>query len=216
MTQGGGSKASFISLDNGRQFTVQYNPAQFSVTKALTWEETKNQGLDVNSVQFQKGAPMTATFDLYFDTTGDGSDVKSSWTDGLLSLTKADVTPAQGEPSELGKMRPASFQFVWGSFEMDCVIESISVTFLMFGADGTPIRAKAAVKLKEWKPPDFGDSSGGFSWDSDKLQLVEVQGGQTLSQVASQNNSDWRQLALDNGITDPLADLTGDTLVFRT
>ena len=38
----------------------------------------------------------------------------------------------------------------------------------------------------------------------------------TLSQVASQNNSDWRQLALDNGITDPLADLTGDTLVFRT
>ena len=47
------------------------------------------------------------------------------------------------------------------------------------------------------------------------IQLIEVQGGQTLTQVAASNNTDWRQLATDNGITDPLEELVGETLTFR-
>lgn len=216
MSQGGGSKASFRSLDDGRQFTVQYNPAQFTVTKALTWEESKQQGIDQNSVQFQKTVPMTASFDLHFDTTGEGGDVHTQWVGALLALAKPEVQPAQGEPTELTKKRPRAFQFVWGSFEMECVFEAINVTYLMFAADGTPVRAKATVKLKEWKAGDYDGSGSGFAWDTDKLQLVQVQGGQTLTQVAQQNNTDWRQLAEDNGITDPLAELTGATLYFRS
>jgi len=215
MSQSGGSKASLTSLDDGKVFEVQYNPKEFQVSKSLTWQESEEQGQSRNSVQFQKGAPMTAQFDLYFDTTGDGSNVQTSWVYPLLGLCNATVTPQTGEAKELTKKRPRAFRFEWGGFEMECVIENISVTYLMFSADGTAVRARAQVKLKEWTPPEFDGESGGFAWDTDKVQLVEVSGGQTLSQVADSNNADWRQIAEDNGISDPLQDLTGSTLYIR-
>ena len=214
MSQSGGDKATLTSLDDGKFFEVQYNPKEFQVTKALTWQESEEQGQSRNSVQFQKGAPMTASFDLYFDTTGEsgGGNVQTQWVFPLLGLCNATVTPATGEAKELEKKRPRAFRFEWGGFSMDCVIEQIAVTYLLFASDGTAVRARASVKLKEWTPPDFDGDAGGFSWDTDKVQLVEVSGGQTLSQVADANNADWRQIAEDNGITDPLEDLTGSTL----
>lgn len=216
MSQSGGSKATLTSLDDGVVFEAQYNPKEFSVSKSVTWQESEEQGDVRNSVQFQKGAPMTASFDLYFDTTGDGGNVQAQWVSPLLGLTNADIQPAQGEAAELDKRRPRAFRFEWGGFSMDCVVEQISVTYLMFSQDGTPIRARASVKLKEWYPPDFGGTAGGFAWDTDKIQLVEVSGGQTVSQVADANNADWRQICEDNGISDPMEDLTGLTLYIRS
>lgn len=214
MSQSGG-KATLTSLDDGKTFEVQYNPKEFTVTKAVTWQESEEQGQARNSVQFQKGSPMTASFDLYFDTTGDGGNVQTQWVYPLLGLTNATVTPATGEAKELDKKRPRAFRFEWGGFAMDCVIEQINVTYLMFAQDGTAIRARASVKLKEWTPPEFDGEAGGFAWDTDKIQLVEVSGGQTVSQVADSNNADWRQVCEDNDIDDPMSDLTGTTLFIR-
>lgn len=218
MSLSGGNKATLTSLDDGTTFEVQYNPKEFTVSKGLTWSESKEQGDSANSVQFQKGAPMTASFDLYFDGTGTSppSNVAEQWVSPLLALTKAEIQPSQGEAAELEKKRPRAFQFTWGSFEMQCVIEQVNVTYLMFAQDGTAIRARASIRLKEWKQPDWGGTAGGFAWDTDKLQLVQVRGGQTVTQVASSNNVDWRTLASDNGITDPLEDLTGAVLTVRT
>lgn len=218
MSLTGGSKATFTSIDDGLTFEVQYNPKEFSVAKGLTWTDSKEQGDDKNSVQFQKGAPMTASFDLYFDTTNSNppGNVVEQWVSPLLALTKAEIQPADGEAAELDKQRPRAFNFTWGSFELQCVIEQISVTYLMFAADGTAVRARASVKLKEWKPPSLGGGGGGGAWGTDKLSLVQVKGGQTVTQVAASNNVDWRRLAEDNGITDPLEDLTGAVLTIRT
>jgi len=61
-------------------------------------------------------------------------------------------------------------------------------------------------------------SSGGGSsatWGTDKLQLVSVSGGQTISQVADALGVDARDLMAANGITDGLADYTGQTLLAR-
>ena len=56
MSLSGGDKATLTSLDDGKFFEVQYNPKEFQVTKALTWQESEEQGQSRNSVQFQKGA----------------------------------------------------------------------------------------------------------------------------------------------------------------
>lgn len=216
MSQSGG-KATLTSLDDGKSFTVQYNPKEFNVSKALTWQESEEQGPAKNRVQFQKAAPMTASFDLIFDTTDhDGGNVQSEWINPLLKLTNADVQPSQGEAKELSKKRPAAFRFEWGGFSMDCVVEQISVQYLMFASDGTAVRARASVKLKEWIPIEFDGSTSGMRWDADRVELVEVTGGQSLSQVAEARGADWRQVAEDNGIDDPLADLTGMTLYIRS
>lgn len=216
MSQSGG-KATFKSLDDGKTFAVQYNPREFTVDKALTWEEAKTQGQSGNPLQFQKGAPMTASMELYFDTTGDDppANVQKVWVDQLLSLTNADIQPAQGEPAELTKQRPRAFQFTWGTFTMKCVIESINVTYLMFASTGEAIRARATVKLKEWMPEKFSGGGSSKTWGTDKLQLVQVSGGQTVSQVADSLGIEVRVLMEDNGITDGLADITGVTLLAR-
>lgn len=216
MSQSGG-KATFTSLDDGKTFPVQYNPREFTVDKALTWEESKTQGKSSNPLQFQKGAPMTASMELYFDTTADDppGNVQSVWVDKLLSLTNAEVPPAQGEPAELSKLRPRAFEFTWGTFSMKCVIESINVTYIMFDATGNAIRARATVKLKEWISEDFAGGGSSGTWGSEKLQLVQVSGGQTVSQVADALGVDVRDLMADNGLTDGLADYTGQTLLAR-
>ena len=223
MNPTGGDKAFFQSLDEARmKFTVQYNPKEFQVNKAMTWEEAKTQGLAVNPISFQKGAPMTASFDLLFDTTGESSpvNVQDAWVSGLLSLTNATATPGDGEESELQKKRPHALIFTWGSFTMKCVVESINVTYLMFASSGEALRARCSVKLKEWthilKKDDvenrskFGASTGGKSWGTGSIVLVGS--GQSLSQIAQSSGSDMRSVAAANGITDPLADLTGREL----
>ena len=217
MSQSGGDKAFFQSLDDKKKrFTVQYNPKEFQVSKSLTWEESKTQGLAVNPLQFQKGAPMTASFDLLFDTTGEPTpkNVQQAWVNGLLALTNSDVKPTKGEQAELGKTRPHALMFTWGAFTMKCVIESVNVTYLMFASTGEAVRARCNVKLKEWTPPEeaangakFADGTGGTSWGSATIKLVGS--GQTLSQLAQEAGVDMRKVAQENGITDPMQDLTG-------
>jgi hypothetical protein len=220
MSQAGGDKAFFQSLDSpGTKFTVQYNPKEFQVNKALSWEESKTQGLAVNPLQFQKGSPMTASFDLVFDTTNESSavNVQDTWVSGLLALTNANADPQAGEEAELTKKRPHALIFTWGAFTMKCVIDSINVTYLMFASTGEAIRARCSVKLKEWTPPNeveernkFTAGAGGSSWGAGSIVLVGS--GQTLSQIAQAAGSDMRTVAAANGITDPLADLTGATV----
>ncbi|MES2639022.1 MAG: hypothetical protein V4850_06050 [Myxococcota bacterium] len=217
MSQAGGDKAYFESLDDGGiKFTVQYNPKEFQVNKAMTWEESKTQGKAVNPISFQKGAPMTASFDLLFDTTGESSavNVQDAWVTGLLALTNATATPGNGEEAELQKKRPHALVFTWGAFTMKCVIESVNVTYLMFASSGEAVRARCSVKLKEWTPlsevdnnEKFGANSGGSAWGTGSIVLVGS--GQTLSQIAQASGSDMRTVAAANGITDPMADMTG-------
>ncbi len=210
---GSSSKASFLNLDTGvTGFEVQYNPKEFRVEKSVTWQEASNQGQSNNPIQFQKGAPMTASFDLIFDTTADGANVQKVWVDKLLSLTNADQTPAQGEPAEQDKKRPPALHFQWGTFELQCVIESISTTFLMFASDGTAVRARCSVKLKQWELANFAGYGSSGRFNADKIKLISVKGGETVSQVAAANGVDMRALATANKITDPMADLTGKTL----
>lgn len=222
MSQSGGSdKATFRSVDEGEKevFTVQYNPKEFQVQKSVTWEESKTQK-KLNTVQYQKSSPMTASFDLMFDTTHDGSNVQATWVNKLLGLTNADIkvdAAKTSEAAELPKERPRVLLFHWGTFEMLCVIDSINVTYLMFASNGQALRARCSVKLREWVPT--GDTAGKFSWtdgssgfSAEKFSLVQVTGGQTVSQVAASNGADTRAVAAANGITDLMADMTGKTL----
>lgn len=211
---GGSSKAKFISLDDGVMFEVQYNPKDFKVNKAMTWEESSTQGDDANTLQFQKGAPMTASFELMFDTTADGNqNVQSTWVNSLLALTNAEVKPGKGEAKELDKKRPRALMFQWGGFVMDCVIESVNVTYLMFSSSGDAVRASCQVQLKEWtKPKAFVPGGGTGSNEVASEGLVVARGGETIAQIAASVGVDVRALARANGISDPLADCTGKTL----
>ena len=208
-----GGKASFIDLEAGYgTFQVQYNPKEFKVDKAVSWKEHDDQGQTAAPLEFQKGAPMVVSMDLYFDTTNEsGADVRDKWVNGLLCLTNAKVDPGEG----LEKKRPPKVKFTWGSFSMTCVIESVNVTYLMFSSSGTPIRARCSVKLKEWGAEDSDAGSGGDYIVGDKVQLVTAGSGATASSVAAANNTTAKQVMSDNDIEDGTEIPAGTELVIR-
>jgi len=212
-----GGKATFTAKSGpAGTFEVQYNPREFSTSKSVTWQEAENQGQGSNPIQYQKGAPMTVSMELIFDTTNQGDvSVQSTWVDSLLAFTNATEDAVDGEQKNLGKKRPPVINFTWGSFALECVIESVNVTYIMFSSSGNPVRAKCQVKLKEYLVNEFSGSGGSAGWSAEKLELltgsrvVVASGGQTLSQLASANGTTAQALATYNGIADPMSDITG-------
>lgn len=194
------SKAMFIP-ENGGAFAVQYNPVNFKFDKPVSWKEHDEQGQE-SKLEFQKVQPATISMELTFDTTHNDNDVRKSWVNKLLQMTNPTV-PDEGDTE---KMRPPIVEFSWGEFMFVGVVESVNATYSMFSQQGNPIRAKASVKMKEWTPRNtysFGGGGGGLS--TEKVQLVTVQAGQTLSQIASANNTTMQAILNCNPqISDPL------------
>lgn len=216
MSTGGGSveKAWFFNEDTGDWFDVQYNPKEFKFDKPVQWQMHDEQGVE-STLEFQKAQPASMQVELYFDTTNDGADVRSSWVNKLLKLTNPEVTPTDGEAAELGKQRPPRVSFIWGEFELIGVIEAVNVTYMMFGSDGTPLRARVSVKMKEWTPTnDYAGGGGSGGYGSTPVKLVQLQAGQTITAVALANGTSAQAIADANGIDDPIDGAqAGDTLV---
>jgi len=216
----GVSKAVFSAegaCGGSKSFSVQYNPKDFKFDKKVTWKNHDDMGQEA-SLEFQKVTPATMSMDLIFDTTHDQSDVRTVWVNRLLSLTNPDVTPVGGEAGKLDKARPPIVSFVWGNFRMKGVFESLNVSYMMFTSDGTPLRAKVAVKMKEWKPTKFKDGEAGAraGYGSAPTQLVTVQAGETAASMAAKHGVDQKKLCEDNGWDDPLEDVkAGITAVIK-
>lgn len=186
------------------EFEVQYNPKEFKYDKKVGWKEHKNIGKK-GALEFQTQSPATIQMELIFDTTHDIGDVRTEWVNKVLAYTNADVKPKRKEAKKGRKRRPPIVTFCWGKFTMKGVIEQANVTYLMFAPDGTPIRAKVALKMKEWKPEQYKDGTGVHKTVTDDWkQLVTVEAGQTITAVALANDKDWRELCEQNGIDDPL------------
>lgn len=204
MSTAGGSveKAWFYNEDTGAWFDVQYNPKEFKFDKPVQWQAHDEQGTE-STLEFQKAQPATMQVELFFDTTHDSSDVRTAWVNKLLELTNPEVTPTSGEAAELGKKRPPRVSFVWGTFYLYGVIEAVNVTYMMFGNDGTPLRARVSVKMKEWTPENqYSGGGGGSGYDSAPVTLVQLQAGQTITAVALANNTTAQAIADANGIDD--------------
>lgn len=216
MSTGGGSvqKAWFYNEDTGACFDLQYNPKEFKFDKPVQWQPHDEQGKE-STLEFQKAQPATMSVDVLFDTTADGSDVRTSWVNRLLELTNPEITPANGEAAELGKKRPPIVSFCWGEFYLTGVIESVAVSYMMFSSDGTPLRARCSVKMKEWTPKNAYSGGGGASgYDTAPVKLVQMQAGQTITAVAIANGTSAQAICDANGIDDPIdGAMPGDSLV---
>ncbi len=220
-TTSGGEKATFIALDasdNVRNtFPVQYNPKEFKYDKSVSWQEHEDQGKDEVPLEYQKGSPASLSMELIFDTTIEEGetpvDVREKWVNGLLSLTNPDVTVTEGNTS---KGRPPKVKFIWGTFEMVGVVESVNVSYILFAADGTPLRARCTVKMKEWGTSEYERGQGGAYINAEPVQLVTSKPGDTAASVAQSNNTDWRTVAEANNLDNPADIPPGTILVLPT
>ncbi|MBN1336747.1 MAG: hypothetical protein JXB39_12385 [Deltaproteobacteria bacterium] len=218
---GSPTKATFQILEGPHAgiFQVQYNPKEFRVQRSVQWSEHEENGQPQGFLEFQQGSAMSVTMDLIFDTTcesGAARDVRAMWVNGLLVMTNAECQPESGESQDQDKQRPPKILFTWGSFQLTCVVESVDTTYLLFSGDGTPLRARCSVQLKEWTESTYAAATGGKRWEGNAIRLVEAKAGSLPANVAWETRTPWRKIAEDNDLDDPMAEIpAGMEIVVR-
>lgn len=134
---------------------AQYNPKELEITKGVPWSKVNeanrsNQGSSQNQgihLEFTGAEGRSLSVEMFFDgvENPDSSTVKAS----IQKLEQLASVRRPGSQEEQYK-RPHRCLVVWGeTVNMSCVIENLSVKYEMFSPDGTPLRARAQVKLKE-------------------------------------------------------------------
>jgi nucleoid-associated protein YgaU len=94
-------------------------------------------------------------------------------------------------------------------------VTSLEVAYVLFHTDGTPLRAKLALSMKEYRPVkvQLRETSKQSSPDVEKRYVVRA--GETLSSIAAavfRDPAHWREIAVANDITDPRSVAPGTVL----
>lgn len=197
------AKAKIINLDKGgHEISCMFNPKEYSFSKQNSWSQGKTKGSNVPHLEFGGGQPATLSMTLFFDTYGEGSDVRSKYTDDIWELMLIDESLKDKKNK---KGRPPKVRFQWGSaWSFDAVITNIKQQFSLFLANGTPVRASLDVTFQQVKDaklfprqnPTSGGEPGGRLWT--------VTSGDTLAWIAYKEYGDatmWRRIAECNRLS---------------
>jgi len=183
------------NADSADAVVVQFNPTSLSYSVQNTLEK---KGRDANAKQFVAQTTAKLEFDLIFDSTHDGGDVRSE-TDKI----KQYLNP--GDKKTNKDQAPALVGFRWGTFLFKGIVESFKENLDFFSAEGVPLRSTLKIGLASQDakdvfaalPPGHPDASAAGAGD---VSLATV-GGRGTSGMASQggNPDAGRALAAANG-----------------
>jgi Contractile injection system tube protein len=174
---------------------VQFNPTSLSYSVQNTLEK---KGRDANAKQFVAQTTAKLEFDLVFDSTHDGGDVR-----GETDRIKQFLNP--GDKSTNKDQAPALVGFRWGTYLFKGILESFKENLDFFSAEGVPLRSTLKIGLSSQDPkdvfaqlpaghPDAAASAGGG------VSLAAL-GQRGTSGMAAQggNAAAGRALAASNG-----------------
>ncbi len=205
------------ATEGGRRLKVQFNPTDYTLTKANQLAEVGVPGLDSPILQFVRGQTETMKLDLFFDATEEGTGPQArsvtEKTDEFYDLVKIDNNTHA----------PPVLLFTWGGTAFPgrtrngfkCVCSSVSQRYTFFSESGVPLRATLTVELKEYKTlTEQLQQLNLKSGDHTKADVVGAR--DTLASVAQRayggSGSRWRLIAEANGIDDPSAIRPGSIL----
>jgi len=221
-TSGGSEKAFFTNADlSSEVFYVQFNPKEFKLDEKAAWKDSGEHENARPLLTYEKGEPTKCGMELIFDTTDSGENCYEVHVKKLRAYlqTSVDVEDPEGDQAK----RPPYLTFTWGAFNFDCVVESIATTFLMFKADGTPLRAKVTLGLKERQRGDLGGSGNTsvtlsalgtmFSGPPEAAVTRTIREGDTATSIAAEYNADARDVSAANGWSNPMEPPVGETAV---
>lgn len=177
--------------------TVQFNPE----TLKLTFANQDNGGARSPAGQSTGSGTSKMAVQLLFDTTADGSDVRTN--------TKKVAYFVMAEP---GKTQPG-LSFEWGSLIFRGVVKSMDETLDYFSEEGKPLRATISLSVErptiEFIPPrgnNQGQGTGQGQARGATTPLEPTRTGDNVQSLAARNGNsgDWRAIATANNIDDPL------------
>jgi nucleoid-associated protein YgaU len=193
------------------EFSVAFNPSQYSIDKANQIAEAAVPGLNAPILQFVHGNTRTLTMELFFDTYEARADVRK----GIQSRAGTDQVYELLEIEKTSHAPPIC-QVKWGKdFTFSGVLDHVSGKFTLFLEDGTPVRATLSVTFKEYN--DFRVEIQKVPTESaDHTKTRIVKSGDRIDIIASEEYGDagmWRPIAEANNLSDPSRLPMGKSLV---
>jgi nucleoid-associated protein YgaU len=173
---------------------VMFNPEEYSLNRDNNFASQAIPGLGSPLIQFAHGNLRTLDMELLFDTYEARSDVRAQ-TEQLIKLMEID--PALHAPPVL--------VVAWASLRFRCVLTRASQKFLLFLADGRPVRARITTSFTEFIDPEH-EALQVKRETADYTKRHIVRQGETILAIAYRYYSDptlWRPIALRNRIDDP-------------
>lgn len=174
---------------------LRFNPTEYQLQKTNNFAEIAIPGLETPPIQYVRGASEKLTLELIVDTSDTLEDVRKKYVDAVRGLLNIN--------SELHA--PPLVAFEWDREIFKGVLESLNVTYTLFSPAGAPLRAKLSTTLREYRPVSVQFSERPRN-SPDVEKRFTVRRGDELWTIAAQiyrNPSQWRALALANGIKDP-------------
>lgn len=194
-----------------QRYEVQFNPETYVLSKSAEWAENgADHTLDLPLVEWRGGRAMRLEMSLSFDTTDDGTDVRTH-TQPIEELSMVNDE----------RHGPPILQFHWdgplshrGGKNLCWVLVGFETTYKHFTHEGVPVRAEMRVSLSEFATQQQQlDRIRLQSPDHEKTWTVRP--GDTLDRIAARVYEDpaaWRPIALANNIEDPLRLRAGQVL----
>jgi len=206
----------------GKPIQVLFNPAEYTIEKGNTFQNTSLPGLANPVTHFVTGNADTLTMELFFDTytvSSRHSQANVKQGEDVRKYTKEVAELLNIDPS---LHAPPVCQFVWGppsgsegKLQFTATIERLTQKFTMFLNDGTPVRATLNVTFKEYKTvKEQLEEIGRESADRTKRETVKE--GDSLWLYAAREYRDaglWRVIAKANKIENPRILATGQRLL---
>ncbi len=194
-----------------------FNPNKYniSVTNSITTKGlnpfTMNYNIETDIKQ-EKPRELKLQ-ELWFDAYENRVKDVRPITETLMDLAQLKDTSGSKKGNALMKLlsalkpKPGKIMFEWGSFKFRGLIKSLSIDYVMFTENGTPVRAKASLTLMEYRHrkgyPRQNPTSGGGPTES----VWVVSAGDRLDTIAANvygDSTQWRLIAAHNRIEDPL------------
>ena len=200
-------KAKIVAEHNKEEFEVLFNPEEYTLNKDNNFASQTIPGLSSPLLQFVNGNLATLEMELFFDTYDN---------DKLPKPDVRDITNRFMKLMEIdGDLHaPPVLLFSWASLQFCCVLARASQRFIMFGDDGTPVRARINATFNEFIDPER-EAKRVNRRTADFTKVHVVRQGETLSMIAANfydNPRAWRPIAITNDLVDPRAIAAGQSL----
>src|SRR5215510_10270936 len=130
-------KATIAELDGDTEkssFPVQFNPTTLRLALTNQVEGGQSQGKQVR--QHIGASSTTLSLDLIFDTTDEGTtDNPQSERAKTKQIERFLVPKGEGQQENA----PPRMRFTWGDLIVEGVVESMTIDFEHFAANGVPL-----------------------------------------------------------------------------
>lgn len=197
-------------------FTVLFNPASYSISKSVTWEEPGPKGgskrksnvkFNAPKLEFGGGQSRQLSFRLFFDVT-DSPIVRGQKIRDVRKLTDKLVKLTLKERAGNKEMPPPTCRISWGEsssqnldFPFVGVLQNLKQDFTLFDSTGRPLRANLDLTFRETLSPEEDQRR-----NDPEFTTRLVKRGDTLSSIAAEMLDDparWRVIADANNLDNP-------------